>query len=282
MEKLRLGHPAPEALLDFSRARQLAPHSALLCTQEFDIWQNYDPASGIPALREALKRDPSRAAEFFQGRVGKVHEHPELRPHYREIAQSDAKLMLVYLPHAEPAEFATLLQELLYAHGKLEMYTPEEKLRLFQLWYAKGDSADLIQRMENNFEWQQAGWTLLAAHKAKSGDFSTAFEIAKRNVTPPREAAARPSKDAADLTRDFALRPTDIVLGLELYEAQRREGKYEGALATLDELAKIPRYPARILYERGMTLGAKGNYAQAWETLRDYEKRVQSDKKLRQ
>ncbi len=281
MAELKLKHPASEALLDFSRARALAPHSALLCTHEFDLWQKYDPASGIPALREALKRDPSRAAEFFQGRVGKVHEHAELRPHYSTIAQSDPKLMLVYLPHAEPAEFATLLQELLYAHGKLEMYTPEEKLRLFQLWYAKGDAADLIQKLENKVEWQTAGWTVLAAHKAKEGDFNTAFEIAKRNVTPPREAAARTLGDPADLARAFALNPTDIVLGLDLYEAQRLAGKYEDALTTLDQLAKIPRFPARILYERGITLGAKGDYAKAWEALRDYEKRVQADKKTR-
>jgi tetratricopeptide (TPR) repeat protein len=282
MTELKLGHAAPEALLDFSRARQLAPHSALLCTHEFDIWQNYDPASGIPALREALKRDPSRAAEFFQGRVGKVHEHPELRPHYRSIAQSDPKLMLVYLPHAEPDEFASLLQELLAAHRTLEIYTPEEKLRLFQLWHAKGDAADLIQKLENNVEWQHDGWTVLAAHKAKEGDFNTAFEVAQRNVDKPREGAARPRSDLADLTLAFKLNPTDIVSGLDLYEAQRREGKYPEALATLDELAKIPRYPARILYERGMTLGAKGDYAQAWEALRDYDKRLQADKKLRQ
>jgi Flp pilus assembly protein TadD len=282
MAELKLGHPAPEALLDFSRARQLAPHSALLCTQEFDLWQKYDPASGIPALREALKRDPSRAAEFFQGRVGKVHEHPELRPHYRAIAQSDSKLMLVYLPHAEPAEFAALLQELLDAHRTLEVYTPEEKLRLFQLWHAKGDTADLIEQLESNPEWQRDGWTVLAAHKAKQGDFSAAFEIATRNVTKPREGAVRPRRDLDDLTRSFALAPTDIQLGLDLYEAQRREEKYEDALATLDKLAKIPGYPARILYERGITLGAKGDFAKAWETLRDYEKRVQSDKKLRQ
>lgn len=275
--KLQLGRNAREALDDFARARRLEPHSALLCCREFDVWLDYDPVAGVPALGEALRRDPSRAVEFFQGRVVQVREHPELRPHFANMAVANPKLLLAYLPAATREEFADRIHGLLATHSALEIFTPEEKLRLFQVWYEKGDAADLIQRLEKNVNWRRDGWTVLAAHKAKLGDFRAAYEIALDNVPPPRGGAPRPRGDAADLARAFNLSPSDVLLGFDLYEAQRRDGKNDDALATLSQLAKLPQSPVRVLFERGVTLAAKGNYSLAWEALRDYHQRLQRE-----
>jgi O-antigen ligase/tetratricopeptide (TPR) repeat protein len=277
--KLRLGRPSREALDDFARARRLEPHNAeRVCLREFDEWLEYSPVNGIPALQEALKRDPARAVEFYAGRVRRVEQYPELRPHLERIARSNPKFMLAYLPVATPAEFPSLLEDLLKSDRELRLFTATEKLRLFELWYERGDVAALIREFEKNPGWQKDGWIVLASHLAKEGDFQKAYEVAKINVTPPAEIAPRQNITLESLARAFELTPTDLRAGLELHEAQLRQFRYDDALKTLDQLAKLPQSPTRLLFERGRTLAAKGDYPRAWEALRDYHQRLQREK----
>lgn len=271
--KLRLGFPSREALDDFGRARHLEPHNVLLCRFEYEMWERYDPVSGIPALREILRRDPPRGGQYYQGHVGKVREHAALRPHMLAIAKSDPKLMRLYLFSATDDEFAGLLHGLVDAHPALDIFTPEERLELFQVWHDRGDAAEVVRRLEENPVWQKEGWPVLAAHKAKAGDFRGAYEVALKNVPAPRPRASRAQGGLVDLARAFRLAP-DPEAGFDLYEAQRREGNHDDALATLDQLAKLPHPPASVLYQRGVTLAAKEDYAAAWQALRDYSQRL--------
>jgi Flp pilus assembly protein TadD/O-antigen ligase len=274
--KLRLGRTSQEALEDFGRARRLEPHNAeRLCLREFAIWQDFDPVCGIPALREALKRDPVKAPDFFRGTAGKVREHPELHSHFASIAASDPRFLLIYLPHASGPEFSRLLDGLLFAHPTLDIYSPEQKLQLFLLWQEQGDAARLMQLLQDDADWRQVGWPLLANQKARDGDFRAAYEIARSQVhTPPQDVTSFRKADLLDLARAFRLNPSDTRRGFELFEAQRDQGNYDAALETLDQISKIPHAPPRVLYERGLTLEAKGDFPRAWEALRDYHQRI--------
>src|SRR4029078_10926701 len=109
MLKLRLGRPHTEALQDFSRWRQLEKKNAELCAREFDFWLDYDPVLGVAALREALRRDPTRAKAYYEQRLWRMTAYPELRPHFLAMAESDAKLALAFLHSATPEEFSLLL-----------------------------------------------------------------------------------------------------------------------------------------------------------------------------
>ena len=277
--KLRMGYSSREALSDFARCRHLEPHNPAICRSEFDFWLTYDPISGMPALRETLKRDPVKAVEFLRGCLAWLQAHPELRPHLAAIAQTDPKLMLVYLPFAKDDEFKTRLADLLAAHPTLKNYTPEERQRLFQVWYQRGDAAQLIQQLEKNEDWQRDGWSVLAAHKAKEGNYRAAYEVALSHVSTHPESAPRPLASVADLKSVFKTNPSDLLAGFNLAEAQRREAKYDDALTTLDQLAKLPKVPLRVLYERGVTLAGKGDYTTAWQALRDYHQRSQQGQK---
>ncbi|MEQ1843919.1 MAG: hypothetical protein ABL994_26240, partial [Verrucomicrobiales bacterium] len=228
---------------------------------------------------EAMKRDPGRAVEFFSGRVGNVGTHPELRSHLRALAESDPKLLLAYLPYATREEFPVLVESLLTHEPGLAVYTPEEKLRFFRVWHDKGDSAKLVRMLEENLNWRQDGWTVLAGHRAKEGNFRAAYEVAISNVTAPPGPGARRNGNLADLDRAFRVNPTDFARGLDLYETQRQLGRYDEALATLDQLAQLPQAPAKILYERGVTLAGKGDYARAWDAVSAYAKRVEQERK---
>ena len=273
--KLQLGVAKKNAFEDFARARALEPRNVLICWHEFNTWMHYDPVYGLPAAREALRRHPQRSVEFFANFLGHVTAHPELRPHFRAMAASDPKLRLAYLSSTTGEEFKMELQALLDAYPELEVYTDRERLQLFQLWHARGDAAELLNALESNPSWREDGWTVLATQKAKDGNFRAAFELAMSHVSLPSESGARRKGSLAELNRVFLYNPTDISRGLDLYDAQRTQGLYDAALATLDQLSAVPQAPAKVLYERAVIFAKKGDYAKAWDAVQDYMKRVE-------
>lgn len=275
MLKLRLGRSSPEALEDFARTRFLERQSAILCLHELSYWMRYDPPFGIPALREAMRRDPSRAAEFYGGSFGHLTNHPELRPAFRALAAGDPKLRLAYLSSTSGEEFKTELKALLDADPDLEAYTAMERLQLFRVWHARGDAAELVKALESNPSWREDGWTVLAAQRAKDGSFRAAFELAMSYISIPAESGARRKGSLAELNRVFLYNPTDISRGLDLYDAQRTQGLYDAALATLDQLSGLPHAPAKVLYERAVMFSRKGDYAKAWDAVQAYMKRIE-------
>lgn len=272
--KLELGFAKKEAFDDFARARALEPRNTLICWHEFNLWLKYDAVYGLPAARETLRRHPQRSADFFANFLGNLHAHPELRPHFKAMAAADPKLRLAYLSSATGEEFNEELLSILEAHPQLEVYTAEERLKLFQLWHARGDAAGLLKALESNPSWREDGWTVLATQRAKDGNFKAAFDLAMSYLSIPPESGARRKGSLAELNRVFLYNPTDISRGLDLYDAQRTQGLYDAALATLDQLSAVPQAPARVLYERAVIFAKKGDYAKAWDAVQDYMKRA--------
>lgn len=277
--KLRLGRPHGEALWDFSCWRRLERSNANFCAYEFDLWLDYNPVYGVAALREAMRRDPASASTFFAHRTWRVEAYPALRPHFFAIAASDPKLTLAYLQYASPTEFNWLLSALLGQHPTLSIFTPEEKLRTFQIWAEKGDVPKLLQMMEDNPEWRQDAWIVLATQKAKGGDFQAAYNLAMGRVrVPPKLGSASVTQDdLPDLAKKFDRSPTDIPQGFKLYEAQRRFSRSAEASATLDRLAQLPTIPSRVYFERADLCAEKSDYFSAWEQIFEYYKRTHSE-----
>lgn len=277
--KLRLGRPHGDALWDFSCWRQLERSNADFCANEFDIWLDYNPVYGVAALREAMKRDPASASTYFGHRTWRVEAYPALRPHFFAIAASDPKLTLAYLQYASPSEFNWLLNALLGQHPTLAVFTPQEKLRTFQIWSEKGDVAKLIRMLEDNLEWRREGWTVLATQKAKEGDFQGAYDLAMHHVRVPTKlgSASVEADKVPDLAKKFDRNPADILQGFVLYEAQRKHDRDDEARATLERLAQLPTVPARVYFERATLFAEKSDYTRAWEGIIEYYRRTEAD-----
>ena len=268
---LNLQHPPQEALQDFDRANVLEPHIGKLCMDEFDIWLKHElPVYAIPALREAMARDRIRAQDFYNYSLGFLPRFPEMRDSLRLLA-SDSKLKLLYLNNAQHGpDFDQVLQSLLVEHPTLDDLTPREKATLFSQWYLKGDQAQLIAQLERNAEWRLAGWSVLAEHRASQGDFHGAFQLATEHVPAPMESVIH-GDDLEQLQRAFAMEPTDIRRGLELYEVQKQHPEQTDlALATLEKVAALPGAPVRLLYEEAILYSRKRDFSHAWEKMKAY------------
>lgn len=271
--KLRLGYSFQEALNDFSITRFLEPNHAALCIREMEIWMQFSPPMAMPAAREAMRRDPNAAYSYYQSIISHLVAHPELRPAVRDLA-TNAKLKYIYLSSAIERDFQDTLHELLADYPSLECFTAKEKLEVFRWWYARGNREELIARLESNVEWRQVGWPVLAAHYAAKAEFEKAVQMAFKNLRPPVFASTR-KLELPDLERSFLHNTTDVVRGLELYEAQKGKGLLDPALSTLRQIAALPKFPDHVHYEIALILYRKKEYAKAWEALNLYMSKVE-------
>lgn len=266
---LAMGQAPNLVLEDFARARILEKHSGLLCYQEALLWMRYRPKYSIPAWRQALERDHARASQFFATLCGFLPNEPELRASVRDLA-TDPRLKLAYLDYATSEDFAPALQALLHLHPALNLFTPEELLKLFRLWYAHGDRSTLLNALDRNPTWRTAGWPILASDSAAAGDYKRACQLVMENVTPTIDGTTRRTGSLEQLRHAFLLHSTDYSYGLDLYEAEKAKNLMDDALRTLEKVSQIPGAPQRYLYDQAVLLIRKDDYAKAWDKLCAY------------
>jgi hypothetical protein len=275
---LARGLPPKAALEDFARQRYLEPHLARICHSEALVWLQYYPAYAPAAWREAMRRDVSQADEFYVSAFLSLREHPEIRPAVRGLAMT-ARQKLDYIVSCGPKDFTEAVADLLEAQPTLENFSPDERLRLFDTWFAVGDRSQLIARLENDANWRSSGWPVLAKCRAAQGDYLGAYRLALEYLPPPAAGSGSRSSDLAQLRRDFLFHPTDFNYGFALFEAESAKGLISDALDTLDKVAQLPNAPSRVLYEQAVLLSRKGDYAAAWEKMKAYIEKWQVDRR---
>jgi O-antigen ligase/tetratricopeptide (TPR) repeat protein len=270
---LDLGKPPQDALADFSRARELEPHSGLLCFRECSIWLKHAPLYAIPALREAMQRDKVRAYGlwgFYGAMLQQLRDFPELGHPLLDLA-TEPKLKLVYLYYCvTDTDFKAALAALMEQAPNLDSLASPERRQLFRLWYDKGDRKELIAKLEKNAEWKADGWPIVAEDLASKGDFRAAYQVATDYLTPPLESQGTRDSDLAQLRRDFLFNPTDIARGLRLYGALRAKGMIDDAIYTLEKVARLPEPPPSVIYEQAVMYARKNDYSKAWERMKAY------------
>ncbi len=266
---LPMGQPPSLVLEDFSRARVLEPLSGHLCFQEALIWMRYNPKYSIPAWRQALVRDHSRASQFFTTLCAFLQDEPELRTSVRDLA-TDPRLKLTYFEYALPDEFELVLQELLHQQPTLNMLSPEERLRLFRVWYAHGNRSSLLNALDRIPAWRADGWPVVASDRADAGDYQHACQIVMENLSLPIDGTARRTGSLEQLRHAFLLHSTDYSYGLDLFEAEKTKNLMDDALRTLEKVSQIPGAPRKLLYDEAILLIHKDDHAKAWDKLRAY------------
>jgi hypothetical protein len=267
---LARGLPPNSALEDFARMRFLEPHLSQICFQEALVWLKFNPSYAPAAWREAMRRDIARADYFYVcGALAALREHPEIRRAVWELATTPLQ-KLGYLETCDREEFTEKIAEILESHPTLEIFSSKERLRLFQQWFASGNRAQLLAKLESDADWRADGWPVLAQGRAAAGDFRGAYQLALENLPPPAESGSTRKSDIAQLRRDFLFHPSDFNYGFALFEAESAKGLTNDALVTLDKVAQIPNAPIRVFYEQAVLLSRKGDHAAAWEKMKTY------------
>lgn len=266
--RLLAGGSKEEALLDFSRSRTLEPHYAALCYLEGVTWTQFDPQYAVIGWREFLRRFPAAAPGIhghYRQMLNYASRYPQLREPLWSLADS-SELKLDFLASVTTREeFERALNSLLSLPTKLDGLDSRQRETLFELWGRIGDEKTLIAALDTNKKWRDDGWRQLATYYARNSDFRSACQTVAAYLPSLNRSTPGGGADLASLERALLYNPTDARIGVDLFQAQKNSGDLDGAIRTLEKVAKLPAPPTYVRQELAALHAAKGDYRRAWE-----------------
>jgi tetratricopeptide (TPR) repeat protein len=271
--RLSLYQDHETALLDFTRARQLEPHHAYMCSKEGVNWLSHRPEYAILGWREFLRRAPEAAPGqhgYYRAMVDHARPFPDLRQQVWKLADR-LELKIEYLTSVSTREdFDLCLKDILSRQPDLASLDGAQRMNLFTMWQRLGDEEALMAAIESNKTWERdGGWKLLAAHYAQKSDFRRACEIA--NIYLPSLIRTTPgtSTDVQALERAFLFNPLDARLGIDLFQAYKSRGDFDAAIRTLEKVKNSTYPPPYLNQEMAAIYTAKEDFRRAWEHYRE-------------
>lgn len=266
--RLLAGGSKEEALMDFSRSRALEPHYAALCYTEGVTWTQFDPQYAVIGWREFLRRFPTAAPGvhgYYRQMLNYAVQHPQLRDSLWSLAES-SDLKLDFLASVSTREeFDRSLRSLLSLPNKLDGLESRQREALFELWGRLGDEKALIAALETNKKWRDDGWRQLATYYARNSDFRSACQTAAAYLPSLNRSTPGGVSDIASLERAMLYNPMDARVGVDLFQAQKNSGDVDGAIRTLEKVARLSAPPTYVRQELAALHVTKGDFRRAWE-----------------
>lgn len=269
--RLVIGDSAERILRDFQIARALQPHWATMCFNEGKLWlAANEPELCMNAWTEGLRRAGPDALSFYKQMLDLSAASVPVRDALRELAQTDAAHLLVFLESAMPAEANTEIANFLISDPDLQTLSAAERERLFAVWWQRGDRSDLGEKLIAHEDWQSAGWKYLADYFAEEKNYQRACETVFHFAQAPSMPELRASEPRADLEREFYFHPDDFIKGFALYAAEIKEGRKDEALATIRDLKKIKNHPLYLSYLEAKLHADAQQWEPAWSAWREF------------
>jgi predicted glycoside hydrolase/deacetylase ChbG (UPF0249 family) len=269
---LTMNRTPTEALTEFSRVRYLEQHVAFPLMDEAKIWLKYQPEYAIPVWREMLNRCRRLLLNRYEHICAHLYAHPQLAPAIRGLARNPL-LKLKYIESVakqtkNKAEIQAGLRDLLEENPSLDVLNDQQRKQVFLYWQEFGNAEDLLKQLGKHPDWISSAWFVKAEQMAQQGKHEEAYRLAARFAIP--SALAIPSRDVSELQRAFALNPTDMSMGIDLYAAQKSRKLYAECNFTLGKIQALPNPPSYLLLEMAHISHELGEHAKAWEHMRQY------------
>ncbi len=265
-----------EAKSDFRIAGHLEPQSSAVPVGEARFWLTLRPRNAVPALREAIRRQPSLASHYLRLLFQSGKGDPSLVRELRSVALLDAESTLTYLSELHlggklySAQVPEFFDEILRHDPDLAGFDNRQKTRLFYFYYRSGGRSRFMELMEKHPEWQEAGWRQMCAEFAYRQDFASALATANHFLKPPSVPRLSGGRSAGELKKYFFANPADAALGLQLFEAEMQGRNVEAAISTLRKVVELPKCPSYALYLLAQALEETGRLEEAWSFLSRY------------
>jgi tetratricopeptide (TPR) repeat protein len=260
-----------QAVADFNTARALDPYWIALIMQEGDVWMAANqPDLCLDTWRDGLRRAGPQAPEAFRQMVDAAPPHSVEREGLAELAFNRLDFLLMLLPTSPVSEAEALLSHLLENDPHLDHLTAAQRSQLFPAWWAQGDQVRMIEVLNAHPDWASETWLYQAQFAAKENDFQHACEIASHWAPAPMIPSATSDRSLDDLEQDFRSNPDTLTSGLILFFAQKKEGKMDDALATLEKLTSTPKHPAYLDYMAAQLYAGTQDWPSAWRAWTSY------------
>ncbi|MFV1994155.1 MAG: O-antigen ligase family protein [Verrucomicrobiales bacterium] len=264
------GGDIDEVVADFRIARYLEPIHPVIPHEEMKFWLGLRPSFALEALGDLMARDPIHRDMYFLEVLDFFEVDPRLQEVLAEMAATSPDLLLRYLERLPNARFNAHLESLLAEGSTLERFDKQERNRLAQLWYRKGPREDLVEFLEADPSWTEAGWEQLARIYAADHDFLKAFDLAIQYLEPPQLPRSYGSRNLEEARRAFLTTPDDIAAGINLYHLEKELGEIESALSTLERVSEVPASPHYVSYLLAIGYREREEGEPAWKHLLAY------------
>lgn len=264
------GRPLEEAVRDFAIARKLEPSHPIISLGEAEFWLGLRPVYAIPALEDAMRRQPPVAGFFFHKMMERSGIDPRFGRALAELALSDPELQMKYFIAASPKEIAAQLKRIVADDPALGKWNRTQRRWLFSYWYAMGDRDALVAELLSRPDWREAGWRELCKHYCAMKDFEAALKIAKEDIPVPVLPRLFESRSAEELRAAFVLSPSDVSVGIRLYQAETLSDNLEGAVRALEKSTELPDCPDYVFYLLAEAREKMALFERAWESLEIY------------
>lgn len=264
--KLQLRIPSADALDDFNRARALEPKNFNLCQEEAALWLKFEPNLAIVPWRSLLER--SKNASFYGSMLQLSYPHPALALNVRKLATTPAMLATILSNTPPGPDWNTALKNLLELDPNFTKIDLDQRKQVLALWQQRGDHDQLVALLESHPEWHTDSWPLLAEEYARKTEFEKAWNLQHKYAyaSSPQEVSSGALFE--NLERNFALKPTDARLGVDLYFAQKKRGLLNEASRTLDRLQALPDPPSFLNLEKAALFAERKDFRRAYETMK--------------
>jgi tetratricopeptide (TPR) repeat protein len=264
--KLQLRKPSADALDDFNRARVLEPKNINLCQEEAAFWLKFEPNMAIVPWRSLLER--TNNAWNYGSMLQLARPHPTLALNVRKLATTPAMLATILSTTQPGPDWAIALKALLDLDPNLSKIDLDQRKQVLSLWQQRGDRDQLVTMLESHPGWHADSWPLLAEEYARKTEFEKAWNLQRKYAyaSSPQEVSSGTLFE--NLERNFALKPTDARLGVDLYFAQKKRGLLDEASRTLDRLQALPDPPSFLNLEKAALFAERKDFRRAYETMK--------------
>jgi len=255
------------AIADLSRAYHLERLSSTLPFFEGRVWLTREPELAVQAWNLALQLTaPAARPGVFSNMLNESAGNVEVRKWLRDLAVKDPDNYLQFLASASNDEFRAELADLRQRDANLSTLTDPQRKKLFDIWRAKGDVAEMAAQLQKNPEWANAGWLPLSESMAARKEFQKAYEIAHKNAAKPILPTVIKSGAPEELMR-AVLFEKDFVAGYALYYRYLTENKPEEALKTIRSFVENPNCPLYFHYLAAEREAEIFNWEGAWKSI---------------
>jgi hypothetical protein len=257
---------------DFMVARQLESKWVKPCFDEGFIWlQAGQPDLCLDAWSEALRRaEPAEALELYRDMSSRSHVNEMVHQDLLQLAAGRIDYQLIFLNDASTDETKQVVGDILARDPDLRRLGPEQRERLFNAWWSRGDREELVTALVSHPDWLNAGWLFLAQSYADQKNFQGAWEIVARYAPAPDIPAVSSDRSLEELQNAFSEQTDNLSTGILLYLAQSNRGDLNGALATLRLLEKDPACPKYVYYLEAKLWAQQQQWELAWTAWWNY------------
>lgn len=268
------------ALQDFGRVRSVEPRYGPVCFAEGRLWLLYDPPAAMIPWAEGMRRYPVtnlNTLPRYQEIVIYARPYPEVMPMLWKLADRAALQVIFLQMLSDPnSQWSSYLDDFLAQHGGMEDLAHSLRRAVFNQWWSKGDKEKLVDFIGRHPHLMDAGWSYVTLNLAHQGNHEEACKLAARHLPLPARSATALSSDVPRLERQQVMQPSDPLVGVELYYAQRSAGDLPSARRTLEQVLRLPNAPAFVPRELASVLSALGDWRAAWEQFRPLVETVAS------